>query len=261
MHDSHIPTHDYSGTVVQLGPGCDDDEIKVGSEVYVFTTSFENGLRKCEGALAEYAVAALSECALKPNNLSLLEAASVPLSALTAWQALHDHGNLKKGQRLLVTGAAGATGFFAVQFARALGAYTIGTASASRSFEMLRELHVDRIIDYKNEKLEEVVSDVDLVLDTVGGHVLEQCANVVKTDGMIVSIVDWDVQEKIQNAKAKFFIVAMKKDQLQRITKMFENGSLRTFIDTVYPFNKAVESYQKGAEGHAHGKILVEVSP
>lgn len=258
---NHIPCHDFSGTVVQLGPGSDDSEIKVGSEVYVFTSSFtEEGARKYEGALAEYAVADLSSVALKPSNLSLLEAASVPLSALTAWQALHDHGQLKKGQRLLVTGAAGATGFWAVQMAHMIGAHVIGTASSPRSFEILNELKIDEIIDYKKQNLEDAVSDVDLVLDTVGGNVLQQCTKVVKKDGMILSIVDYDINEKVKNVNAKFFIVSMEKEELQQITKLIETGTLRTFIDTVYPLERAVDAYKKGSEGHAHGKILVEVS-
>lgn len=257
---NHIPCHDFSGTVAKLGPGCENSEIRVGSEVYVFTTGFENGLRTHEGALAEYAVADLPCVALKPKGLSLLEAASVPLSALTAWQALFDQGQLKKGQRLLITGAAGATGFFAIQMARSVGAYVIGTASSAESFEMLKELKIDEIVDYKKQALEDAVSDVDLALDTVGGNVLHQCAKVVKKDGLIVSIVTYDASEQIKDVKAKFFIVTNKKEQLQQITQQIENGQLRTYIDSVFPLQNAVDAFQKGAEGHAHGKILVEVS-
>lgn len=256
----HIPCHDFSGVVVKLGTGCNGSEIEVGSEVYAFTTGFENGLRTHEGALAGYAVADLPCVALKPKNLSLLEAASVPLSALTAWQALFDQGQLKKGQRLLITGAAGATGFFAVQMARTIGAYVIGTASSPESFEMLNELKIDEVIDYKKQILEDAVSDIDLVLDTVGGDVLHQCARVVKKDGMIVSIVTYDASEQVKDVKAKFFIVTNKKEQLHQITKLIEEGHVKTFIDSVFPLERAVEAFKKGAEGHAHGKILVEVS-
>ena len=257
----HIVCHDFSGTVTRTGPRVESSGIYVGSEVYAFTTGMtEEGLRNCEGAAAEYAIADVNSILPKPKTLSLLEAASVPLSALTAWQALHDHAQLKKGQRLLITGAGGATGLSAVQMAKLVGTHVIGTASSPRSFEMLNELGIDEIIDYKKPNLEDAVSDVDLVLDNVGGNVLLQCAKVVKKDGTILSLVDYDVQEKVPNVKALFYIVETKLDQFKEITRLIEESKMKTFIDIVFPFDKATEAFKKGLKGHTNGKILLEIS-
>lgn len=181
---THIPGHGFSGVVKEVGPGFGGSKIGPGSEVYAFTN------RVKEGAMAEYAKVNLTEVGLKPQALSLVGAASVPLSALTAWQALFDHARLLAGQKVLITGAAGGTGIFAVQLARMVGAYVVGTASAARSFAILRDFGVDEILDYKKVKFEEAVQDVDVVLDTVGGGVLEQCMNTIKRGGVLVSITD-----------------------------------------------------------------------
>src|SRR5271170_2064203 len=150
---THIPGHDFSGTVEKTGPGFEGSEIQIGSEVIAFTSK-----RQAEGALAEYAKSDLTQTVLKPKSLSLVNAASLPLSALT---------DLKAGQRLLVTGAAGGTGIWAVQMGKMVGAHVIGTASSQRSFELLKSFGIDEIVDYKTAQLDEVVKDIDVVLDTV----------------------------------------------------------------------------------------------
>lgn len=258
----HIPCHDFSGTVVRVGTDVEgQSNIGIGSEVCVFSAPVgSDGLRKFEGAAAEYAVADLDTVVLKPKTLDLAEAATVPLSALTAWQALHEQASLKKGQRLLITGAAGATGYWAVQFAKRLGAYVVGTASSEWSFKVLKELGVDEIIDYKKQDLVENVSNIDLVLDTVGGRVLDEVVKVLKPGGQILSIVTWDVHAQVpEGVKAKFFIVSMKREQLEDIIRLIDEEKLRTFIDSVYPLEKTAEAFRKGEEGHAHGKILISV--
>jgi NADPH:quinone reductase-like Zn-dependent oxidoreductase len=261
-HPPQIPCHDFSGTVVRTGSDVEkQSDIKVGSEVYAFNTAFgENGLRKYNGAAADYVVSDLDSAILKPKNMSLLEAASVPLSALTAWQALHDHAKLTKGQRLLITGAAGATGLWALQFAKLLGATVIGTASSKWSFKTLKELGIDEIIDYKKQNLAESVADIDVVLDTVGGDTLAQAVKTMKPDGKLIDIVTFDVHEKVpKGVDAKFFIVSMNKEQLSEITRMIEEGKLKTFIDSEFSLDRAREAFEYGAKGHAHGKILISV--
>ena len=263
----HVPCHDFAGVVESVGPGCEASEITEGSEVCVFTTEFTSqGHRKYEGALAEYTVADLKSTVLKPKNLSFAEAASVPLSALTAWQALNDQAQLQKGQRLLVTGAAGATGLWAVQFAKQIGAYVIGTASSDWSFNTLKELGVDEFIDYKSQKLSEAISSpVDLVLDTVGGDEnREQISKVVKQGGTgaVVSIADFGISSILpKELNAKFFIVSMNREHLLRIMEMLANGELRKpCIDSIFPLKKAAEAFRKGENGHLQGKVMVEVS-
>src|SRR2546423_1325361 len=179
-YSTHIPGHDFSGTVQKIGPGFEGSEIRTGSEVMAFTSK-----RQVEGALAEYAKSDLTQTVLKPTSLSLVDAATVPLSALTAWQAIFDHACLKAGQKLLVTGAAGGTGIWAVQIGKMAGAHVVGTASSPRSFELLKSFGIDQIVDYKRAQLEEVVKDVDVVLDTVGGTALDQSLKTLKKGGVL----------------------------------------------------------------------------
>lgn len=252
---SHTPGHDFSGVVAALGPGCNTD-LQVGSEVYAFTSR-----RNHEGALAEYALADQDQVMLKPRNLDFSKAATVPLSALTAWQALHDHGKLQKGQKLLVTGAAGGTGVFAVQLAKLIGAKVIATGSSPESRDLLEGFEIDEFIDYRAANLESVVHEVDLVLDCVGGEVLDQCFKTMRADGRLVSIVTWDVEEKAKHAKrdAKFFIVHMDSSQLSHITELLEDETIRPILDSVYPLDRARDAFEYAGRGHVHGKVVVDV--
>lgn len=252
---SHTPGHDFSGVVAALGPDCNTD-LSVGSEVYAFTSR-----RNHEGALAEYALADQDQVTLKPRNLDFSQAATVPLSALTAWQALHDHGNLQKGQKLLVTGAAGGTGVFAVQLAKLVGAKVVATGSSSESREILERFGVDEFIDYKTANLESTVHEVDLVLDCVGGKVLNQCLKTMRADGRLLSIVTWDVEEQAKHAKrdAKFFIVHMDSSQLSHITKLLEDETVKPVLDRGFPLNRTREAFEYAGRGHVHGKVVVNV--
>jgi NADPH:quinone reductase-like Zn-dependent oxidoreductase len=263
-HHPHIVCHDFSGTVVRTGADVDSrSDIRVGSEVYAFTSAiFSNSLRVYEGAAAEYAVADVDSVLPKPKNMSLQEAATVPLSALTAWQALHDQTQAKKGQRLLVAGAATITGLWVVQIAKLLGMHVIGTASSEWSFKTLKDLGTDQIIDYKKQSVTDLVKDVDIVLDAVGGAAtLEQAVSVLKPEGQILSLVNYTIQEDApKGVKAKFFIVSMNKEELVEIGKLIEEGKLKTFIDSVYPLEKTVEAFKKGKEGHLQGKIVLSVA-
>lgn len=254
---THIPGHDFSGTVEKIGPGFEGSEIRIGSEVIAFTSK-----REVEGALAEYAKSDLTQTVLKPKSLSLVEAATVPLSALTAWQALFDHAGLKAGQKLLVTGAAGGTGIWAVQIGKMAGAHVVGTASSSRSFELLKSFGVDEIVDYKNAQLDQVVKDVDVVLDTVGGAALDQSLKTLKKGGVLININDPTCAEKAQpmGVTGTFFIVSMNVEQMSKINGLIDNGTLRTVVDSVFPFDEARNAYEKGASGNVHGKIVVKVT-
>jgi NADPH:quinone reductase-like Zn-dependent oxidoreductase len=255
---NHIPGHDFSGTVAAIGPDvAEKSEIRPGSEVVAFTSK-----REYEGGMAEYALSDLSQTVLKPKGLNFVEAASVPLSALTAWQAFFDHADdPKPGQKLLVTGAAGATGLWGVQVGKLLGLHVTGTASSERSFKLLRDLGVDEIIDYKKTDLEDAIRDVDLVFDTVGGKVLHQCFKVIKKEGKVISIVDYDAQEqgKKLGLNAEFFIVGMNVDQLEKINGHLESGKFRAVIDSVFLLEEAEKAFEHGMKGHCQGKVVLEV--
>jgi NADPH:quinone reductase-like Zn-dependent oxidoreductase len=191
----------------------------------------------------------------------MLHAASTPLSALTAWQGLFDQPSppLSKGQKVLVTGAAGSTGTWAVQFAKHVGAHVVGTASSDWSKRTLAELGCDEVIDYKTQSpLSEHVKDVDLVLDCSGGDVAE-LGKVVKADGQVITIVAYDIEQKLANVKAKFFIWTQNAEQMGKIADMVGKGELKTFVDSVFPLEKAAEAFRKGQAGHLEGKVMVEV--
>ena len=211
--------------------------------------------------MAQYAKADVDQVVLKPSNLTLAEAATVPLSALTAWQALFVHANLQKGQKLLVTAGAGGTGVFAVQFAKQVGAHVIATASSQRSKELLESFGVDEIIDYKSTELEAAVKDVDVVLECVGGRgdVLEQCFKVVKEGGRVISIAVFDAEQRAakHGIGCKFFIVSMDTEQLRNIVQMLEDGSVRPVLDKTFPLAEAKMAFEEGAAGHVHGKVVV----
>ncbi|KAJ9663648.1 hypothetical protein H2198_000660 [Neophaeococcomyces mojaviensis] len=253
---SHIPGHDFSGVITEIAAGTGSGELQVGSEVYVFTSR-----RNHEGAMAEFAVADIDQVLPKPSSLSLIEAASVPLSALTAWQALFDHGKLQKGQKLLINGAAGGTGIWAVQFAKMVGAHVFGTGSSKRSHEILEGFGIDEFIDYKATSVIDVVKDVDLILDCVGGQALEQSFQVVKDEGLVISILTLQCAElaRKQGKTGMFFIVSMRAEQLVQITKLIEDKGIKPIVDKVVPLEQARSAFEEAANGHVHGKIIIGV--
>src|SRR5437667_11448919 len=175
-----IPGRDLSGVVEAVGHGVTAPAR--GNEVYAM---LDYG---CDGAEAEFTIALPKELAPKPRTLDHVQAAAVPLTALTAWQALFEHACLGEGQTILIHGAAGGVGVFAVQLARHAGAHVIATASA-RNHDFLRELGADEIIDYTTTRFEDVVQRVDVVFDTVGGDTLQRSWQVVKPGGVLVSVV------------------------------------------------------------------------
>ena len=252
----HIPGHDFSGVVTDIGAEARKAGMEVGSEVWAFTSR-----RNHEGAMAEYAIADMDQVMPKPTNLDFAEAASIPLSALTAWQALFEHWNLRAGQRLLVTGAAGGTGVFAVQFARHVGAHVIGTGSSARSRQLLEQLGVDEFVDYKTQDLKTTVGEVDLVLDCVGGKTLDAAYSVVKKDGLLISIVDYDTKELAaqKGVNGLFFIVSMNKEQLSKIKDLIEDGKVKTTVDQKFPLDNAKHAFEEAGLGHVHGKVVIEV--
>jgi NADPH:quinone reductase-like Zn-dependent oxidoreductase len=248
-----IPGRDLSGVVEEVGPGV--ITLAKGSEVYAML-----GYGR-DGAEAEYTIALPSELAPKPGTLDYVQAAAVPLTALTAWQALFDHASLVAGQTVLIHGAAGGVGVFAVQLARWAGAHVIGTASA-RNRDFLRELGANEIIDYTTTRFEEVVHDVDLVFDTVGGDTLERSWQVVKPGGVLASVVS--PRPSFEEAKAHgvrpvWFVVEPNREQLIQIGALIDAGQVRPIIETVLPLSQARQAYEQGSRGHTRGKIVLRV--
>ncbi len=248
-----IPGRDLSGVVEAVGHGV--TTLVPDSEVYAM-------LDYCyDGAEAEYTIALPSELAPKPGTLDHVQAAAVPLSALTAWQGLFEYAKLVAGQTVLIHGAAGGVGVFAVQLARWAGAQVIATASA-RNGDFLRELGVTEVIDYTTTRFEDVVKPVDVVFDMVGGDTLQRSWQVVKPGGVLVSVVSprpfADVA-KGHDARFAWFVVQPDREQLIQIGTLIDAGHIRPIIDTVVPLSEARQAYEQGSKGHTRGKIVLRI--
>jgi NADPH:quinone reductase-like Zn-dependent oxidoreductase len=244
--------HELSGVVAETGSGVSN--FKKGDAVFGLTDFYRNGVE------AEYTIALPSEVALKPKALDYIQAAATSLSGLTAWQSLFDKAHLKPDQRVLIHGAAGAVGSFAVQFARWAGAHVIAIAS-ERYKDFLQELGAEQIIDYKSTHFEDVISDMDVVFDTVGGDTLDRSWQVLKKGGALVSIVETPSQEKAVSAgvQATYFIVEPNQNQLARIGDLLSSGTVKPVIDTIFPLVHARQAYQRTLSEHNQGKIVLQI--
>ena len=243
---------DVSGTVEEVGPGA--ARFKRGDEVYA-TLGLEGG------GYAEYAVAKETIVAEKPGTLDHVQAASVPVAGLTAWQTLFEVAQLRAGQKVLIHAAAGGVGNFAVQFAKAKGAYVIGTAS-SKNQAFLGELGVDKAVDYQKTRFEDVVHDADVVLDTIGGDTQERSFKALKKGGILVSIVQPPSQELATKygVRALFYGAHPSSSDLTEIAKLIDSGKGRTVVETVLPLAEARRAHELSETGHARGKIVLRVA-
>jgi NADPH:quinone reductase-like Zn-dependent oxidoreductase len=214
-----------------------------------------------DGAMAEYCITQPSSLARKPRRLTHVEAASVPIGALTAWQGLVDRARLQPGEHVLVHGGAGAVGIFAIQLARFRGAYVIATAS-ERNLEFVSGLGAERFIDYRTVRFEETVTGIDVVFDTVGGETLERSWSVLKPGGRMVTIAANSETTNDNRVKQAFFIVEPNHDQLTRIGDLLDSDVLHPVVDAVLPLAQASSAYtEKATQRLGRGKIVVSVAP
>jgi NADPH:quinone reductase-like Zn-dependent oxidoreductase len=239
---------DAAGVVAAVGAGVTN--VGVGQEVY--GTIDQNR----SGAYAEYAIAKADAIAPKPKSLSYIEAASIPVAALTAWQALFDKGNLTKGQTALIHGAAGGVGMFAVQLAKWKGAKVIATASTSK-LETVRSLGADEVIDYTTTPFETVVSGVDLVLDVLGGETQSRSWQTLKPNGILVSTLP--PPPPAPAGLRSEAVTAAKSEQLLEISKLLESGQLKTIVERVFPLRETAQALELNKTGHTQGKIVIQV--
>ena len=246
-----IPGHEFSGVVAELGEGVKD--FKVGQKIYGFNDWFQ------DGATAEFCVTEPSSIAAKPKSLTHVEAASVPISALTAWQGFFEQAKLKAGDRVLVQGGAGAVGAFAVQIAKLHGAHVIATAS-EKTLSLVKELGADEVIDYREARFEDTVRDVDIVFDTVGGETRDRSWKVLKGDGKMVTIASDAASAADPKVKDAFFIVKSDQGQLVEIANLLDAGKLKTFVKAVVPLKDAARAYAGKVPGAlGYGKTVVEI--
>jgi NADPH:quinone reductase-like Zn-dependent oxidoreductase len=246
-----IPGHEFSGVVAALGDGVKG--FSVGEEVYGMNDWFQ------DGATAEYCLTIPASITASPATLSPFEAATVPISALTAWQGLFERTSLQPGERVLIHGGAGSVGLFAVQLAHLRGATVVATASA-RNLEIARALGADEVIDYNASRFEDLAGEVDVVFDTVGGEMRKRSHAVLARNGRLVTIAGDEAVTTDPKARDAFFIVEPNQAQLADITKMLDDGRLKTFVKAVVPLKNAALAYNGTVEtSRSYGKVVVSI--
>ena len=244
---------DAAGVVKEVGS--DVEKFKVGDEVFA-RPSLENG------SYTEYLAVDENLVALKPKNISFNEAAVTPLAGLTAWQCLVDFGKIKKGDKVLIHAGSGGVGSFAIQIAKSFGAYVLSTASASNE-DFLREMGVDEFINYETTDFVEQAQDLDLVVDTMGGEILEKSLDTVKSGGRLVSIAGKPNKEKAEakNITVKSLWLDPNGKQLAELGELMERGEVKAYIGHKFPFTaKGLrEAHDLSETHHAKGKIVIEI--
>jgi len=268
--------HDVAGVVVKVGPHV--RQFKLGDEVYARADDFRIG------TFAELVPVKEASLALKPTGLTMEEAASIPLVALTAWQALVEKARLKKGQKVFIQAGSGGVGTFAIQLAKHLGA-TVATTTSTANVALVKSLGADVVIDYKTQDFEDVLRDYDVVLNSQDGKTLEKSLRVLKGGGQLISIsgppdpefgreigapgfvklvmrlLSWGIRRKAKGRGVGFSFLFMKANgsQLREITRLFEAGAIRPVVDRVFPFESTNEAMAYVEAGRAKGKVVVKV--
>jgi NADPH:quinone reductase-like Zn-dependent oxidoreductase len=276
----YSPGCEMAGIVAEAPP---DSKFKEGTKVFLRVT-----YPRCGGARG-YTIGLESELAERPGNLSTVEAAAVPVSALTAWQALVVHGGLDVGEdakgdvgavgegkrRVLVNGAAGAVGLWTVQLAKALGLEVVGTANGAKA-ETVRSFGADEVVDYTKGSVREWAAQdaakrkVDLVFDTVGGESLEDVWWAAKDGGVVLSIVPpadmvwrWVLEAPqgiSETVSGKFFIMDTRGDHLAQVAHFIEQGKAKPVVDSVFPLEEAQKAFDRAESGRAAGKVVIKVA-
>lgn len=267
--------NDFAGTVVQVGENV--TQFKIGDEVYAKTDN--------NGAFAEYTVIQESSLALKPQNISMEQAAALPLVGLTSWQALVEIAKVKAGQKVLIHAGSGGVGSIAIQLAKSLGA-TVATTTSSKNSSWVKGLGADIIIDYKTMDFEQELKDYDVVLDTQGGKILEKSLNVLKRGGRLISIsgppdhafvevvnpnwflkcviplLSWSIRHKAKKRDISYSFLFMQPNgqQLSEISKLVESGKINPVIDKTYTFSEIKDAFHYVNTGRAKGKIVLKIS-
>jgi NADPH:quinone reductase-like Zn-dependent oxidoreductase len=268
--------HDVAGVVVKVGSRV--RQFKPGDEVYARPDDFRIG------AFAEFIPVKEASLALKPEGLTMEEAAAIPLVGLTAWQALVAKANLKKGQKVFIQAGSGGVGTFAIQLAKHLGA-TVATTTSTGNVALVKSLGADVVIDYKTQDFEDVLRDYDVVLHSQDGKALAKSLRVLKEGGKLISIsgppdpefgreigapgfvklvmrlLSSGIRRKAKSRGVRFSFLFMKANgsQLREITRLFDAGVLRPVLDRVFPFASTNEALAYVAAGRAKGKVVVKV--
>jgi alcohol dehydrogenase len=266
--------HDVAGVVVRVGPRV--RQFKPGDQVYARPDDFRIG------AFAEHIAVKEESLALKPKGLTMEEAASIPLVGLTAWQALVEKADLKKGQKVLIQAGSGGVGTFAIQLAKHLGA-SVATTTSTANVELVKSLGADVVIDYKAQDFADVLRDYDVVLNSQDGKTLEKSLRVLKAGGRLISIsgppdpefgeqirsswlvklimrfLSFGIRTKARRRNVGYSFLFMKASgrQLREIARLIESGAIRPVVDRVFPFEATNEAIAYVEKGRARGKVVV----
>ncbi|MCF0064632.1 NADP-dependent oxidoreductase [Dyadobacter chenwenxiniae] len=268
--------HDAAGVITRVGKNVRN--FKVGDQVYARPADFHIG------TFAEYIAINENDVAIKPKNISMEEAASAPLVSLTAWQALVEIGNVQKGQKVFIQAGSGGVGTIAIQLAKYLGA-TVATTASEKSFDTLKSLGADIVIDYKKQDFESILKDYDLVLNSQDTATLKKSLNVLKPGGklisisgpptpdfaraigvpwyikMILSLISSGIRKKAEKLGVQYSFLFMRADgkQLHQITKLIESGDIKPVVDKVFPFTQTNDAMDYIESGRAKGKVVINI--
>jgi NADPH:quinone reductase-like Zn-dependent oxidoreductase len=275
-HPPFILGHDVAGTIVKAGPNV--KRLKVGDEVYARPRDHR------VGTFAESIAINEADVALKPENLSMEEAASIPLVGLTAWQALVEVGKVKHGQKVFIQAGSGGVGTFAIQLAKQLGAF-VATTTSAKNIELVKALGADVVIDYKTQDFEKVLSGYDLVINSQDGKTLDKSLRVAKSGGAVISIsgppdpafaknlglnlflklvmrvLSSSVRKKAKALGVRYSFLFMRAEgqQLSEIAALIEAGAIKSVVDRVFPFEKINEALDYVEAGRAKGKVVIKI--
>ncbi len=243
---------DVSGVVATVGGNV--SRLKVGDSVFAL-------LDRDHGGYAEFVVAQSESVAPKPAKVDHVHAAAVPLAAITAWQGLFDHGMLRAGERVLIHGAAGGVGHFAVQFARERGAHVIATSRAD-DHALLRRLGAEEVIDYENERFEDRVHDVDLVLDLVAGETQQRSWKALKKGGRMVSTLTPPsaMDGAPKDARGEAFMAQPNRGELEEIGRLIDSGRVQVIVQKTLPLSAVRRAHEFMEHEHMRGKVVLEVA-
>lgn len=241
---------DVAGVIVGVGENV--DRLRVGDEVFARPATERNG------TYAEYVAVDAHLVAIKPRNISFEEAASVPLAGLTAWEALHEIADVSSGQKVLIHGGSGGVGIYAIQLAKAFGAY-VATTTSSKNVEFVKSYGADKVIDYTQEAFECTLSGYDVVFDTIGGDVQSKSFKVLSKGGILVSIVsqpDQNIADQ-HSVRTGYFFLQPDGEKLARLGQLIEVGKVRPVVGTVFPLEDTAKAHALSESHHAQGKIVI----
>ena len=244
---------DVAGVVEKIGSRI--TKFKVGDPVFAYV-SLDNS-----GGYAQYALVREREAAPKPKALTYVEAAAVPIVAITAWQALVDTAKLSAGQTVLIHGGSGGVGSFAIQIAKARGAKVVATASTANQ-DFLKQLGADVAVDYTKQKFEDVAKDVDVVLDSIGRDTLARSYGVVKKGGIVVSLVARPKESELEKhgIRGSALNAEPNSEELAEITKLIDDRKIKVIVSQTFPLSDAMKAQEQVATGHTRGKIVLKIA-